>query len=118
MPFKRGSKAAPSESRLNLLGAWRDEKGPGFPARMGLSSQRLLNITLRRKGYMGEPPGFPHALRVVVQVELPGVGSQCDLLHLSGELVLQPGLDHVGREDVTLEQEIVVHLQGGKRFAE
>ena len=52
------------------------------------------------------------ALRVVVERELVGVGAQPHLVDLLAPLVVQPGLYQVRGEDIALQQELVVLLQG------
>src|SRR3954470_14916044 len=48
---------------------------------------------------------------VEIQRELDGRRAQADGVQLSLHLVLDPRLDHVGREHVALEQELVILLQ-------
>src|SRR6266545_4455853 len=57
-------------------------------------------------------------LDVVVEVELPRVRAQADRVDLALALVADPGLDHVGGEDVALEHEGVVLLQRVERLVE
>src|SRR6266550_739014 len=51
---------------------------------------------------------------VVVQVELPGVGAEADLVDLPLALVGEPGLDEVGCEDAARQQVLVVGLEGAE----
>ena len=52
-------------------------------------------------------------LDVVIQVELPRVRPQPDLVDLPQALVGQPGLDEVGGEDAAGHEVVVVRLKRG-----
>ena len=52
---------------------------------------------------------------VVIERELVGVGPDPEGLDLVGLLVPDPGVDHVGGEDVAAEQEVVVGAEGVER---
>src|SRR3990172_2377537 len=62
--------------------------------------------------------GLAPSLAVVVKGELLRMGAQAHGIELGGGLVLDPGVDHVGREDVAAEQELVVLAQGLEGLAE
>ena len=57
-------------------------------------------------------PGPAGRSQVVVEGELVGVGAQAQRLDLVGALVVDPGLNEVGGEDVALGEVVVVRLQG------
>src|SRR6478736_2668136 len=56
--------------------------------------------------------------RIVVQEELIRVRPQVDRRDVLGPLHRNPGVQHVGREHVALEQEVVVGLEGGHRLGQ
>src|SRR5256886_13667451 len=58
------------------------------------------------------PPVAALGLHVVVQEELVRMRPQRHGIDFLGALVREPGLDQVGREHSTLEQEGVVSLEG------
>ena len=51
---------------------------------------------------------------VVVEVELPRVGTQANLVDLALALVLDPGLDQIGGEDAAGLEVLLVGLEGGQ----
>src|SRR3989442_11039970 len=55
---------------------------------------------------------------VVVQEELVRMRPQRHRIHFLGPLVREPGLDHVGREHVPSQQELVIGLERRQRFGE
>src|SRR5882672_9229630 len=55
--------------------------------------------------------GSPRRSNVEVERELPRVRPQADGVDLVLALVLDPALDEVGREDVTLEEPVVALLE-------
>ena len=69
------------------------------------SGQRLVQSRKRLRVLIPNPSPL---LDVEVQAELVGVRTQLQRLHLVDRLVPDPGVDHVGREDVAAEQELVV----------
>jgi hypothetical protein len=58
----------------------------------------------------------PQMLDVVVEVELPRVGAEPDLVDLFDALEGEPSLDEVGGEDAAGEQVVLIGLQGGERL--
>lgn len=60
----------------------------------------------------GGAKGRVGCLRVVVEVELVGVGAQPHLVHLLGPLVIEPRFQEVAGEHAALQEEFVVLLQG------
>src|SRR6266508_1740449 len=54
----------------------------------------------------------PSGSDVEVQVELPRLRAEPDLIQLPRALVLEPGVDHVLREHPALQHELVVGLEG------
>src|SRR5215207_5189728 len=69
----------------------------------------------------GSPSALVRALRsldVVVEVELPRVGTEADGVDLVLALVGEPGVDHVLGEHAALEQELVVGLERGQGVVE
>src|SRR5437899_2657047 len=61
---------------------------------------------------------FQTRLDVVVERELPRVGTQPDRVYLLAALVADPRLDHVLGEDAALQQELVIRLQGVEGLVE
>src|SRR6267142_6961321 len=59
----------------------------------------------------GRRRGSPGALDVVVEGELVRMRPQAHGIHLVLPLVVDPGLDEIRREDVALEEEVVVLLE-------
>jgi len=55
-------------------------------------------------------------LRVKIQAELVGVRPEADGIDLVLALVGDPGVDHVGGEDIAFEEEVAIAFEGGKRF--
>ena len=57
-------------------------------------------------------------LQIVVKIKLIRHGPQVDLLQLDFALVADPGIDHVLREHVAAQQELVVVLEGVQHIAQ
>src|SRR3954447_14935604 len=62
--------------------------------------------------------GRRQRLNVVVEVELPRVGAELYFGDLALPLERDPRVDHVGREHVALQQEVVVGFERGKRLVQ
>src|SRR5262245_513742 len=62
-------------------------------------------------GYRGEPRRSPRLSNIEVEREFPRVRTQPHRVDLVLALVVDPRLDHVGREDVALEQPVVALLE-------
>jgi hypothetical protein len=57
-------------------------------------------------------------LDVEVEMELIGMRTEGDGIHLVLFLVIDPGFDEVFREDAALEQIVMILLKGIQNFAE
>src|SRR4029450_13120886 len=80
--------------------------------RAGPSDRLTSGSVAHRAGHARARPGMiAEKLDVEVQRELVRVRPQPDRVDLVLPLVLEPGLDEVGSEDVALQQEVVVLLQ-------
>ena len=66
----------------------------------------------------GSPTLHNPLLQIVVKIKLIRHGPQVDLLQLDFALVADPGIDHVLREHVAAQQELVVVLEGIQHIAQ
>jgi len=63
--------------------------------------------------YPNPSPPIPNPLNIRVHAELVRMRTQLELVALVLGLVPDPGVDHVGREDVATQQELVVLAERG-----
>jgi hypothetical protein len=92
--------------------------GSGVDAIQALPEARLVETPPTNLLVSALSPAQAAGSDVVVEVELPRVGAQADLVDLTQPLEREPGLDQIRREDAPGQEVVLVRLQRGQSLLE